>query len=185
MPDIDQIWTEFGAALRRFVRSRVSCDADRDDIVQEVLLRLHRNASHLDDVQDVAAWLYRIALNAIADHYRAGRHGALHDPLPDELPQPEAAQDGTPAAMGDCLRALLGGVDQKYALAVRLVDVDGVSQAELAKRLDMTPSGAKSRVQRGRAMLRDALLRCCRVELDRRGGIIEFARRSTSDDGRC
>jgi len=47
----------------------------------------------------------------------------------------------------------------------------------VADRLDLSYSGAKSRVQRGRRLLREALVNCCHVELDRRGGIIDYVPR--------
>jgi len=47
----------------------------------------------------------------------------------------------------------------------------------VAERLGLSLSGAKSRVQRGRAMLRQALFDCCHFEFDRRGGVLDFASR--------
>ena len=44
----------------------------------------------------------------------------------------------------------------------------------LGSRLGLSLSGAKSRVQRARRMLREVLLKCCRVELDRRGGVVDY-----------
>jgi RNA polymerase sigma-70 factor (ECF subfamily) len=47
-----------------------------------------------------------------------------------------------------------------------------MSQQEVADRLGLSLSGAKSRIQRGRAMLKDVLDLCCRFEFDRQGGIV-------------
>ncbi len=58
--------------------------------------------------------------------------------------------------------------------AVRLAELEGVTQREVAARMGLSVSGAKSWVQRGRNMLREVLLQCCRVELDRRGGVVDF-----------
>jgi RNA polymerase sigma-70 factor (ECF subfamily) len=55
-----------------------------------------------------------------------------------------------------------------------MVEFEGVSQTELADRLGISVSGAKSRVQRGRKMLRDILMKCCHFEFDRYGTIIDY-----------
>jgi RNA polymerase sigma-70 factor (ECF subfamily) len=57
---------------------------------------------------------------------------------------------------------------------MRLTAFEGVPQVDAARRLGISTSGMKSRVQRGRRLLREALLACCEVSLDRRGGIAAF-----------
>ena len=65
----------------------------------------------------------------------------------------------------------LADVDRE---ALRLVEVDGVTQVEAARRLGLSVSGMKSRVQRARSRLRSVVEACCRVELDRRGGLVDY-----------
>jgi RNA polymerase sigma-70 factor (ECF subfamily) len=58
---------------------------------------------------------------------------------------------------------------EPYWRAVRPVDLDGASQVALARELGLSQSGAKSRMQRGRTMLRNAFLRCCAIERNSAG----------------
>ena len=55
-----------------------------------------------------------------------------------------------------------------------LTDIEGLTRAEAADRLGLSVSGMKSRVQRGRAKLKQALLRCCAVETDRWGTVLDY-----------
>jgi len=73
---------------------------------------------------------------------------------------------------------------QKYAEALLLSDLEGLTQHEVAARLGLSLSGAKSRVQRARRLLREAFLRCCHFEFDRRGHIIDYGPRCC-DSARC
>ncbi len=66
---------------------------------------------------------------------------------------------------------------EKYRQALILTELQGLPQQALAERLGISLSGAKSRVQRGREKLRQALLDCCHFEFDRRGGIISYQAR--------
>src|SRR5687768_2462359 len=67
------IWVELGARLRAFVAGRVSNEADAEDIVQDVFVRIHTRLDTLDDERKLTGWVYQIARNAIIDHYRGRR----------------------------------------------------------------------------------------------------------------
>jgi RNA polymerase sigma-70 factor (ECF subfamily) len=62
----------------------------------------------------------------------------------------------------------------EYQVALRLTELEGLTQQELAARTGLSLSGAKSRVQRGRKMLREMLLACCHFEFDRHGKVIDY-----------
>jgi RNA polymerase sigma-70 factor (ECF subfamily) len=59
-----------------------------------------------------------------------------------------------------------------------MVEFDGVTQVDAAARLGLSVSGMKSRVQRARSHLRSALHDCCRIAVDRRGGVISYEAKS-------
>lgn len=70
------------------------------------------------------------------------------------------------AQLARCLRPLVETLDGDHREALLLTDLGDLSQAEAARRLGLSAPGMRSRVQRGRAQVRDALAQCCRVELD-------------------
>lgn len=59
-----------------------------------------------------------------------------------------------------------------YREAVQLAEIEEQTQQDVADRLGLSLSGAKSRIQRGRAMLKDVLEACCSFELDGRGRVM-------------
>lgn len=163
-------WLAYRAALLRFVRRRVEDDAAAEDLVQDVLLRA---LTRRDSVRGpLEPWLYRVARNAIVDHYRARRP---HEPIPDALAGEAPGRDAR-GELAACLEPLVRGLPARYREAVALADLEGLTQRETASRLGLTLSGAKSRVQRGRARVRELLLRCCRIELDHRGVPVDYDR---------
>lgn len=64
--------------------------------------------------------------------------------------------------------------------AIDLTALRGFTQSEAAKHAGVSVSGMKSRVQRAREQLKKMLLRCCEVEVDRRGAIAGYQVRETS-----
>jgi RNA polymerase sigma-70 factor (ECF subfamily) len=188
--DTERVWREFHAGLRAFVHRRVRRPDDVDDIVQRVFVNVHRSLPVLRDEERLAAWLYRTAHRAIADHYRAPfRRRELPSGATTDLS--ERARSVTVSTEADgvvertaegelaaCLLPLLDGVSAVDREALQFVDVDGLSQAEAARRLGLSVPGMKSRVQRARRRLRTVVEACCRVDLDRRGGVIAYERRA-------
>ena len=87
----------------------------------------------------------------------------------------EESDDG----FSDCLLPLVDYLPDKYKNAIRFVDMGGGKQTELATDTGLTVSAAKSRVQRGRHMLKEAILGCCLVERDGLQNITAL------DSGKC
>jgi RNA polymerase sigma-70 factor (ECF subfamily) len=173
-------------AIRAFVGRRVSRPQDAEDVTQDTLLRLYRSAETLSDEQALEAWMYRIARNAITDHYR--RSALRPMPIaPDDAAVLAVASEGeeprADAALAGCLAPLLARVPEDYRTALELTDLGDLTQEQAAARLGLSTSGMKSRVQRGRRMLRTEVVRCCRVELDARGALAEASPRE--NDSAC
>jgi RNA polymerase sigma-70 factor (ECF subfamily) len=146
-------------------------DHAADDLLQETFVRVHRGIGTLQEADRVAAWVYRIAQNVVHDHHRtaAGAAAALGDA------DPAGDADDRPAGCGACgwLDEMVRSLPDGYREAVQLAEVVGLPQRAVADRLGLSLSGAKSRIQRGRVMLRDVLDRCCRFEFDGRGNVTD------------
>lgn len=188
---VEAVWQEFAHELRQFIGRRVARPHDADDILQIVALRLTQHADADRDRRTLLGWLYAVTRNAITDHYRAAVHRreVTTDGVPERPslgPGTEESTDDALAGLASCVRPLLRLLPADQAAAVELVDLTGVSQVEAARRAGISVSGMKSRVQRGRRGLRSAIAVCCEVQLDTRGGVIEFQARpgaGCADDG--
>lgn len=172
-PTVETLWANFASQLRGFIRSRVRDHAAAEDILQESFLKIHRKLPTLRSDQKVEAWIWRIVRNAITDHFRRDRpnHRLLDDV---ELPVDPAVDLPDLAC---CLREFVDQLTPAHREALLMTEWDGLAQTELAKRLGLSASGAKSRVQRARTELKGLLDACCRFELDRRGRVIEMTPR--------
>ncbi len=171
---VEDVWRRFGAEIRSFVRRRVSDPHRVDDLVADILLRVHRSLGRLDDHDRLAAWLFRIARNVIIDEYRRAAdnrevlEAAPGDRLADDVGD-LADADSVQHELANCLRPLLDDLSPAYRRALQLTDLDGVTQVVAAEQEGITVSGMKSRVQRARKQLAGLLTRCCALTLDVRG----------------
>ena len=166
---------DFAPRLRIFIRRRVRNEALADDLTQETLLKVYRARGGLRDGTRLEAWLYQIARGTIIDHYRRQRPqeelpAGLAGESPDELVAMRAR-------VLVSMRRFLGELPAAYREPVRLSELEGLPLARIALRLDLSLTAVKSRVRRGRAMLKQKLQACCRFEFDRLGRMIGFERR--------
>lgn len=197
MPDVslstEGVWSELRANIRGFVGRRVRQPADVDDIVQRVFLQVHRALPTLRDADRLHAWIYQTTRRAIADYYRTPSHarevpaGAAADLAPHVADAAARADDDEENALRElsaCLKPLIRGLGPADQEALQLVEFEGLTQVKAAERLGLSVSGMKSRVQRARLHLRTALDECCRIALDRRGGVISYEAR-TDRCGTC
>ena len=178
--DLETIWAEVGASIERFVRRRINDPHQADDVVAEVMLRIHQNLGTLDDQERVTAWVFRITRNVITDHYR--RTGRRREVLAAEI-EPIADggadtwlddQGATLSELAACIRPLVDALPSDYRRALELTDFEGRTQADAAHIEGISLSGMKSRVQRGRRQFATLVKQCCDVTTDSRGELIDF-----------
>lgn len=173
------------APLRAFIGRRVAPD-HVEDVLQDALLKVHERSEQLRDDTRFEAWVYRIGRNAIADHYR--RMLRSHETPTAELdPTGPASADASQDAdfrhaMGAWLAASIERLPDEYAEALRRVELAGQSQAEAAQQLGISPSGLRSRVQRGRGLLRKQMQHECELHFDARDRLVDCTPRADCCD---
>ena len=171
----DEVWRDYRSRLLGFIRARVHNKEVAEDILHDVLLKAWSQLKSLKDADNLNGWMYRIARNSIVDHYRSTKHPTLSIDAPDtiDIPSTDTANNSE-RELAECLRPMIEQLPDHYRRAIVLTDLTGISQTEVAKREGISISGAKSRVQRGRKMLKAMVVECCRLEFDVRGNVVEY-----------
>lgn len=196
MGTLQDMWAELRGSVRRFIGRRVSDPHAADDITQDVLLKLQAQLDAVPADDRLPSWVFAVARNAVIDHYRS-RAARRHADVSDVEPPYDAGLDERQAAVRElapCLSKMAALLPEPYREAMRLADFEGLGQQEVADRMGISLSGAKSRVQRARRQLRDMILDCCHIERDARGGLVDYQTTDRSarycgdekpGDGRC
>lgn len=169
-PTTDAIWMRLSSDLRRFIRRRVPDDHIADDLLQETFMRVHRNIGALQEADRLAAWVYQIARNVVHDHHRKRSNSTVALAEAENVSDDNDSQNGCRSIpwLDQMIRSLPDG----YRQAVQMAEIEEQTQQDVADRLGLSLSSAKSRIQRGRAMLKDVLERCCSFEIDGRGRVM-------------
>jgi RNA polymerase sigma factor (sigma-70 family) len=105
------------ARLRNFIRRRVADQSDAEDILQDVFYELVEAYRMLKPVEQVSAWLFRVARNRITDLFRKRRPEAIGN-------DPVVAEDGELLLIEDLLPSPDAGPEAVYARNVLLEELD-------------------------------------------------------------
>ncbi len=168
------VWEAFAHHLRTYVRRRLPDPVEAEDVLQEIFLKVHTHLPRLRQPDRLLPWLYRVARSTVVDHVRARRPSVELD---EDLPAEALFEDDPGAQIARGLTHMVDGLPAIYRDAIQLSEIEGWPQAEVARRLGLSVSGAKSRVQRGRQLLLKMLTDCCSFELDRRHHIVDYRER--------
>lgn len=165
-------WKDLDAKLRPFIARRVRSSSDVDDVIQDVFLRMQRGIVDLRDDERFGAWVYRVARSAIGDHRRRAARHPLANRDHDEEADVDALESTAEEDLAAYVAVFVAMLPSPYREALTLTELQGVSQKDAASMLGVSVSGMKSRVQRGRQQLREAIHACCKIGLDGRGRVI-------------
>lgn len=179
---LEHIWHEFAEKLGQFIRARVSDPATAEDILQDVFVKIQQRLGQLRDPAKLQSWIYLIARNAVIDHYRTRKDTVE---VPETLPAEPGENDPEIEGLKASFRRMIYSLPEPYRDALVLTELEGLTQKELADRLGISLSGAKSRVQRAREQLREMLHECCTFEFDRRGKVIDCQPRAKGSCQEC
>ena len=169
--DIAQTYESLRHLLLGFLRKQVSDPVAAEDLLHEVFLKALTAIERGDAPTNLTAWLYTIARNSVIDYYRAKRP---LEALPDDLIAAESDDNLVEQDLARCLRPLTQSLPALYRNTLLATDFDGHAMQTLANLENISLSAIKSRASRGRKMLRERLLTCCKVDVSNSGQVLDF-----------
>jgi RNA polymerase sigma-70 factor (ECF subfamily) len=161
------IWNQTQDKLKSFVFRYTRDKALAEDIIQDVFLKVHARIGQLKESEKIIGWIFKITRNTITDYFRSKeRIFTIQDMNLEE--ENTSLND----CVLTCLQDMMTTLPEKYRYALELTELKNFSQLELAKELNISYSGAKSRVQRARQMLREKMNIAYRIRFDSYGNVI-------------
>jgi RNA polymerase sigma factor (sigma-70 family) len=157
-PTWEEVARDHGRFLYTVAYRLTGNDDDAQDLVQETLLRVRRG---LETYQPGAltAWLARICTNVFLDELRRRRRRPvdLFPDDPDRMMVPAPAADEVSTLLSRDIETALAALPEEFRVAVVLCDVAGLGYEEIAQAVGVPVGTVRSRIHRGRRLLRTAL----------------------------
>jgi RNA polymerase sigma-70 factor, ECF subfamily len=156
-----------------YVQRRVSSPDEAEDLAQQAITKLLSTLAEGRRVRDMAAFLATTTRNVVIDHYRTSKPTAELKDLPDDRLSVSDPEE-TRREIAGWMRRTVEGLPEPYRKTLRMTEIENVRYAVVAERCGVTLSAVKSRVRRGRELMRQNLLRCCRFTFDAAGRVIDY-----------
>lgn len=186
-PEARGAWNELATTLKPWLARRAPAGVDPNDVLQDVLLRLHTHGSAeptaLREEVAFGPYVYAIARNTLVDHVR---RRSPSSPEPQDLvAETEPAYDASvEALMASYVAPFVALLPSPTREALVMTELEGLSHARAAELAGVSLSAMKARVRRGRAELRRVFDACCSFEQDSRGTVTSCEPRTNEEAGR-
>ena len=168
---VSDLALRYSARIRQLALRHLRSEEDADEVVQDVLLKVYQNIDAFRGDSALASWIYRITFNTAMSRLRAARasrRDAGFSPIepadgeaaqaPDVADWSSLGDDGVHRAeLRQRLVKALAGLPSIYRVPILLRDVQGLSTEEASAALKVKDETLKSRLHRGRLILREQL----------------------------
>ena len=173
---VNDLATLYGSKIQQLALRYMKNREDAEEITQDVLLKVYRKADAFRGDSALSSWIYRITFNTAMSRLRASRLARAADRERDRLLSVDSPE-GRPRALRqvadrsrlpdamllrtEVQRAVaeaISGLPETYRAPILLRDIEGLTTQEASRRLKLKDQTLKSRLHRGRLMLRDRLV---------------------------
>ena len=170
-PTPEQVFRDHAPRVYNLARRMLGNDADAEDVTQDVLLQVVRKLDTFRGDANLTTWLHRVTVNAALAHRRKRtirEHREVHDPLEmftetgyhmRSVKPWSAAPDrlALKRETTELIEKSIGELPELYRDVYVLADVEGLPNHDIGEMLGLSLSAVKSRLHRGRLLMRDAL----------------------------
>lgn len=170
-------WNSVQSELKGFVFKRVKDKALTEDIVHDVFLKVQGKIHQVKESDKLFGWIYQITRNTITDHYRKNSKVIK----PSDLDWESAAPNFNECVSG-VIAELIPTLPEKYRIPLEMTEIQNLSQLEVAEKLNLSYTAAKTRVQRARKMLREKIDEVLVVKTDGYGNVTVCRNRTACCD---
>lgn len=167
----EQVFHDHAARVYSLARRMLGNDADAEDVTQDVLLQVVRKLDTFRGEANISTWLHRVTVNAALAHRRkrANRaHREVHDPLDNFTEHGYHAHSVKPWSVTpdkivqtrettELIEKAIAELPEIYRDVYVLADVEGLPNQDIGDMLELSLPAVKSRLHRGRLLMRDAL----------------------------
>lgn len=143
---------------------------DASDVAQEAFIKIYQKLQSFKGESTFSTWLYRIVTNTCLDELRRRKtkvisinnpinseYGEMEREIPDGGPTPEEIYESTEITA--TVQRALTRLPEEYRIAIVLKDIRGHSYEEISKILSCSLGTVKSRLSRGRNLLKEILVK--------------------------
>lgn len=159
-------WQQHESELHGWLQKQTNNPQQSEDLLQDVFVKALQHKERFCSLDDARSWLFTIAKNTLIDAGRKQSPQLLADIFPEMLSTESETADPILLELQGCMRRILSELDDDDREVIERCDIHHQSQQQFADDYNLTLPAVKSRIQRARRKLRDAMVNACRIQFD-------------------
>lgn len=167
--DVSSLWSDYKSGLEFYILKKVKDKDIAHDLSHEVLMKIYNSCCSDREIKNVRSWMFQIAHNTTID-YLTDKNKFIHE-LPEKM---DLNENNTYKDIENWVKPLIDLLPEKYALPLRLSDLEDLKQAEVSKKINLSLTATKSRIQRARKLLKEKIIECSNLETNSRGNLVHI-----------
>jgi len=160
---LEASFVQLQQSLRSYLSKRISNASQVDDLLQDIFTKALLAERAGKTIDNLSGWLFAVAHTTLADYYRS--NGVPTEQLDENIPQQENQDLQLHAEIAGCLKPFIAELPPIYRDTLLATDIEGNTLNAYAQSQGLSVSAIKSRVVRGRAMLKEKLQVCCDIAM--------------------
>lgn len=159
--DVLSLWSNYKSGLELYILKKVKDKDIANDLTHDVLLKIYNACCSDKQIRNVRSWMYQIAHNTTVDYFN--RENKFTNEIPEMF---EVDENNSYEDAQRLVKPLIQLLPEKYAVPLQLSDIEEMKQADVSKKLNLSLTATKSRIQRARKLLKEKIIECSNLELD-------------------
>ncbi|MEM9077317.1 MAG: sigma-70 family RNA polymerase sigma factor [Bacteroidota bacterium] len=158
----EAIWNIQGPSLYFFILKRVQDVSVAEDILQNTFIQVHEHLHTLKNSAKAKPWVFQIARNELAKHFRKSTVTISDSESVD-------MEDTILTNEFCCFERFIDELPKDYQKVVELVYLEGKTNEEVSKQLNLSLANVKARIRRAKNTLKKRFQECCNFKLSESG----------------
>jgi len=167
--DVSSLWSDYKNGLLFYILKKIKDKEIANDLSHEVLMKIYNSCCSNNEIRNVRSWMFQIAHNTTIDYLK--KENKFTDELPEIF---ENDENNSFKEVAEFMNPLIKLLPEKYAVPLQLSDIEELKQAEVSKKINLSLTATKSRIQRARKLLKEKIIECCNLELDAIGNLLSI-----------
>jgi RNA polymerase sigma-70 factor, ECF subfamily len=167
--EVSSLWLDYKNGLKFYILKKVKDKELANDLSHDVLMKIYNSCCSDKEIKNVRSWMFQIAHNTTIDYLKKQHK------FTNEVPEIFEKEESNSYKEADVIiKPLINLLPEKYAVPLKLSDIEQLKQAEVAKKINLSLTATKSRIQRARILLKEKIIECSNIEIDESGNLISL-----------